>query len=136
MEEIETPIDVFASFQSTPLPPEIEAIDISELKIMLGYGNSGIRDNVLKVLKKRARQHICIFIKRPLTEFPIADLDYIADELTASRMSQLNSEGLKTESTDITRYDYTEDIYKNWYAVLNEWLDNQGEYRKNSFRMM
>lgn len=129
------PIDVLASFQEITLPPDTEAIDITELKIMLGYSNSALRDNVLKVLKKRARQHICIFIERSIEEFPM-DLDYIADELTASRMSQLNSEGLKTESTDITRYDYKDDIYANWYGILNRWLEQQGEYRNKAFFML
>lgn len=64
------------------------------------------------------------------------ELDYIADELTASRMSQLNSEGLKTESTDITRYDYKDDIYANWYGILNRWLEQQGEYRNKAFFML
>lgn len=132
----EKPIDIFEKYNSLELPPEVASIDITELKLMLGYGNVTVRDNVLKVLKKRARQHICLFIERKPSEFPIEDLDYVADELTAERMSQLNSEGLKTESTDITRYDYKDDIYKNWYPVLNKWLDNNGEYRKRAFMMV
>lgn len=66
MELIEN-TELFKSFEDVTLPPETEAIDITDLKLMLGYGNSTIRDNVLKVLKKRARQHICLFIKRKLT---------------------------------------------------------------------
>ncbi|UQT01029.1 hypothetical protein LMOIWNZ_00003 [Enterococcus phage vB_OCPT_CCS3] len=134
MELIEN-TELFKSFEDVTLPPETEAIDITDLKLMLGYGNSTIRDNVLKVLKRRARQHICLFINKEVTDFPV-ELDYIADELTAGRMSQLNSEGLKTESTDITRYDYKDDIYANWYAILNRWLKQQGEYRNKAFFML
>ena len=134
MELIEN-TELFKSFEDVTLPPETEAIDITDLKLMLGYGNSTIRDNVLKVLKKRARQHICLFIKKEVNDFPM-ELDYIADELTASRMSQLNSEGLKTESTDITRYDYKDDIYLNWMSTLHAWADNNGTYKGRKFRMM
>lgn len=134
MEEQKALLDAFNAYQQADLPPDVESIDISELKIMLGYFNSSIRDNLLKVLKKRARQHICQVIKKPVTEFPM-ELDYIADELTAARLSSLNSEGLKTESTDITRYDYKDDIYANWMPTLLEWADDNDLLKGRKFRM-
>ena len=124
----------FETYQEAVLPPDIEAIDISELKIMLGYFNTSVRDNLLKVLKKRARQHICQIVKQPVNKFPM-ELDYIADELTASRLSSLNSEGLKTESTDITRYDYKDDIYANWMSILLDWADDNNLLKGRKFRM-
>ena len=124
----------FMTYQAAVLPPDIEAIDISELKIMLGYFNTAVRDNLLKVLKKRARQHICQIIKQPVDKFP-TELDYIADELTAARLSSLNSEGLKTESTDITRYDYKDDIYANWMPILLDWADDNDLLKGRKFQM-
>lgn len=123
----------FDAYQEAVLPPDIDSIDISELKIMLGYFNTAVRDNLLKVLKKRARQHICQIIKQPLNLFPM-ELDYVADELTAARLSSLNSEGLKTESTDITRYDYTEDIHAKWMRVLLDWADDNNLLKGARFR--
>lgn len=125
----------FDAYQATVLPPDVDAIDISELKLMLGYFNTSIRDNLLKVLKKRARQHICQVIKQPVLQFPL-ELDYIADELTAARLSSLNSEGLKTESTDITRYDYKDDIYANWMPILLDWADENNLIKGKRFRMV
>lgn len=133
MEENESLKTAFDAYQSIQLPPDVEAIDISELKLMLGYFNSAIRDNLLKVLKKRARQHICQVIRVEPIKFPMA-LDYIADELTAARMSSLNSEGLKTESTDITRYDYKDDIYANWMPILSDWADDNGTSKGRKLR--
>lgn len=124
----------FDAYQATVLPPDVDVIDISELKLMLGYFNTSIRDNLLKVLKKRARQHICQVIKQPVLQFPL-DLDYIADELTAARLSSLNSEGLKTESTDITRYDYKDDIYANWMPILLDWADDNDLLKGRKFKM-
>lgn len=124
----------FDAYQATVLPPDVDAIDISELKLMLGYFNTSIRDNLLKVLKKRARQHICQVIKQPVLQFPL-ELDYIADELTAARLSSLNSEGLKTESTDITRYDYKDDIYANWMPILLDWADDNDLLKGRKFQM-
>ncbi|WAX12676.1 hypothetical protein EC99P1_00084 [Enterococcus phage EC99P1] len=124
----------FDAYQATVLPPDVDAIDISELKLMLGYFNTSIRDNLLKVLKKRARQHICQVIKQPVLQFPL-ELDYIADELTAARLSSLNSEGLKTESTDITRYDYKDDIYANWMPILLDWADDNDLLKGRKFKM-
>lgn len=135
MEEQKALLDAFNAYQQADLPPDVEAIDISEIKLMLGYFNSSIRDNLLKVLKKRARQHICQVINVEVNKFPM-ELDYIADELTAARLSSLNSEGLKTESTDITRYDYKDDIYLNWMSTLHAWADNNGTYKGRKFRTM
>ena len=48
----------------------------------------------------------------------------------------LNSEGLKTESTDISRYDYVDDIYKNWYNWLDDWRRKEESNGKNRVRMI
>lgn len=135
MEEQESLLQTFDAYQSIELPEEVAAIDISELKLMLGYFNTAIRDNLLKVLKKRARQHICQVIRITPAEFP-SELDYVADELTAARMSSLNSEGLKTESTDITRYDYKEDIYADWMPILLDWADDNDTLKGRKLRMV
>lgn len=121
----------------TPLPEKYTNVNIDELKIIQGYGSISLRDNLLKLLKGRAMQHICMYIKRPFSvaSFP-PPLEYIADELAASRLSLINSEGIKTEVTDISRFDYQEDIYRNWYSVLDEWVSQENGGSTKSFFMM
>lgn len=119
------------------LPEKYTQVDIAELKLIQGYGALSIRDNLLKLLKGRAMQYICIYIGRPFSvkDFP-QELEFVADELAASRLSSINSEGLKAEITDISRFDYTEDIYANWMPVLDEWMRNQTGNTNKSFFMM
>lgn len=122
---------------ATELPTKYQKVDIAELKLIQGYGALAIRDNLLKLLKGRAMQYICIYIGQPFSveSFPEA-LEFIADELAASRMSTINSEGLDSEVTDISRYDYTDDIYANWVPVLDEWMKNETGNANKSFFMM
>lgn len=122
---------------NTPLPEKYRNVNIDELKIIQGYGSVSLRDDLLKLLKGRAMQHICIYIKKPFTleSFP-PELEYIADELAASRLSLINSEGLESEVTDISRYDYQDDIYANWYKVLDDWMDAQEGGSGKRFFMM
>ncbi|QOC57480.1 hypothetical protein EH802P2_00058 [Enterococcus phage EH802P2] len=121
---------------NTPLPEKYKDVNIDELKIIQGYGSISLRDDLLKLLKGRAMQHICIYIKKPFSvaSFPQA-LEYIADELAASRLSLVNSEGIKTEVTDISRFDYSEDIYANWYKVLDDWVAQENGSTKRFFMM-
>lgn len=121
----------------TPLPEKYAQVDIDELKILQGYGSVNLRDDLLKLLKGRAMQHICIYIKKPFSveSFP-QTLEYIADELAASRLSLINSEGIVTEVTDISRFDYSKDIYEKWYSVLDDWMDlEEGGSGKRFFMM-
>lgn len=122
---------------NTPLPQKYVNVDIAELKILQGYGSINLRDDLLKLLKGRAMLHICNYlgIKFAVDTFP-EDLEYVADELASSRLSLINSEGIKSEVTDISRFDYIDDIYANWYKVLDDWKDNNNENANNSFFMM
>lgn len=110
-------------------------IDISDLKLMLGYQSIAIKDDLLTLLKKRAMTAIAVYVGRSPDRFP-NELEFIADELVASRLTMLNSEGLKTESTDISRYDYVDDIYKNWYNWLDDWRRKEESNGKNRVRMI
>lgn len=122
---------------ATTLPEKYLMVDIAELKLIQGYGALSIRDDLLKLLKGRAMQYICIYIGKTfeVATFP-KDLEFVADELAASRLSSINSEGLKAEITDISRFDYTEDIYANWVPVLDEWMRNQTGNANKTFFMM
>lgn len=122
---------------ATSLPQKYQNVDIAELKIIQGYGSITLRDELLKLLKGRAMLHICIYLGITFTveEFP-EELEYVADELAASRLSLINSEGIKAEVTDISRYDYIDDIYAKWYMVLDEWQKNQSGNANKSFFMM
>lgn len=122
---------------ATTLPEKYLMVDIAELKLIQGYGALSIRDDLLKLLKGRAMQYICIYIGKTfdVATFP-KDLEFVADELAASRLSSINSEGLKAEITDISRFDYTDDIYANWVPVLDEWMRNQTGNANKTFFMM
>lgn len=119
------------------LPEKYQNVDIAELKIVQGYGSLALRDNLLKLLKGRAMQYVCIYINKPFSvaSFP-TELEFITDELAASRLTLINSEGLNSEVTDISRYDYTKDIYAKWLPVLDEWIKNETGNLNKSFFMM
>lgn len=101
-----------------------DSIDITELKIMLGYKSINVKDELLRVLKGRAIKAVSLYIGKAPDMFP-PELDFIADEFVTSRLTLLNSEGIKVEKTDITSYEYVGDIYAVWYKWLDRWLREQ-----------
>ena len=110
-------------------------VDITDLKLMLGYDSMKVKDELLSLLKRRAMQAICLYINKPVDQLP-SELEFIADELVASRINLLNSEGMKTESTDISRYDYVNDIYQTWYKWLDNWVNDNTTKNRNRLRML
>ncbi|AFQ96203.1 hypothetical protein LP032_056 [Listeria phage LP-032] len=119
------------------MPPEYANINIEAIKVIIGLpADEHDQDLVLAILKSHIQKVICIVLGVPYTEYPEADLDFIADEILAQRYNQLNSEGLKLESTDITRFDYIADIYKNWLPYLEQYGINNPTEGKGRLRML
>ena len=109
-------------------------MDITNLKLKLGFKNSELRDDVLVAFKTDAYHHICGYIGVPFTSFPL-ELDYIADNIASAAFNQANSEGITSEMTDITRFNYEADIYSKWNMYLDQWLNTQNDVRRRSIIM-
>lgn len=103
--------------------------------MQLGYSNTNVRDTLLISVKKDAISLICLRLGRTPDRFPEA-LEVVADNITKAAITQLNSEGLKTEMTDISRYDYVEDIYEQWIPWIDNWQSQSEAGNRKRLRML
>lgn len=98
-------------------------IELTRLKVLLGIPKDDTtQDEVLTVIKETAQLAICQYIGVTPLNYPVMELDWIADEISTARFSLLNSEGLKTETTDISRFDYKDDIFAQWLPYLDKYM--------------
>lgn len=113
-------------------------VELRRLKILLGISQDDFsQDEVLTVIKENVINAISQYIGVTPLSFPYMELEWIADEICTSRYSLLNSEGLKTESTDISRFDYKDDIFAQWLPYLDRFIaQNTTETKGNRLRML
>lgn len=110
-------------------------IDITTLKILLMQKNIDYQDEIITKLKEFSMRWVSTQAGRDYEDFPMP-LDYIADEITMARINLLQSEGLKAEHTDISRFDYRTDIYSQWIPVIDDWVDLQERRNRRKLKMI
>lgn len=53
-------------------------------------------------------------------------LEYIVVETSIVRYNRLGAEGLKSESIDVIKSEYVDDIMSSYYVAMDRWLEEQG----------
>ncbi|EGC1212259.1 hypothetical protein H8486_002910 [Listeria monocytogenes] len=101
------------------------ANDVQTVKTILEIEGDD-QNQVLAILCSNIQKAILITVGMNVSDVFPSDLDFITQEIACSRYNQLNSEGLKLESTDVTRMDYTADIYANYRQYLIKWKTANG----------
>ncbi|CDK41794.1 hypothetical protein GUE55_15300 [Listeria monocytogenes] len=91
--------------------------EVEEVKTILDIPDND-QDEVLTILISNIQKAILLIVGMEVTDVFPEELSFIAVEIACSRYQQLNSEGLKLESTDISRFDYESDIYAKYRQFL------------------
>lgn len=111
------------------------AVSIATIKVLLMQTNTTFQDDILLILKEHSMRWVCTQVGVPFEAFP-DDLEYIADEITMARVNLLQSEGMKAEHTDISRFDYKQDIYSEWIPVIADWVDMKERRNRRRLKMI
>lgn len=94
--------------------------EIDNIKLLLGIEDDEA-DKLLRLLKSNAARAICLFLRS--TYLPL-DLEWVADEVAITRYGLINSESIKAESTDLSRFDYKDDIFEQYLPILEQYRDD------------
>lgn len=97
--------------------------EIESIKLLLGIEDEE-SDRLLLLLKTNASNAIKLFLRS--SSLP-EELEWIADELAVIRFGLLNSESVKAESTDLSRFDYKDDIFEQYIPILEQYRDDNQE---------
>ena len=96
---------------------ERKPIILQRIKTLIEQTDNS-KDDILTIIMENMASAIVSY--KGFEVLPM-DLEYICVETSITRYNRLGAEGLKSESIDVIKSEYVEDILSSYYAVLDKY---------------
>lgn len=109
---------------------------LKNVKLFLGLTESETeKDDLLLMIIGNIKKQILAMPDLTLTEIP-PELDFMIEEIAIVRYNRIGSEGLKSETVEGYRADYTNDDFKPYAVYLAQYLPQDTDWQEGSVEIL